>query len=88
MARGVPLAVANATALPETAGDAAELFDPLDADSLADAIRGALANRDALAAAGRKRAGELSWARAADATATVYREAAAIRSGRNPEAAA
>jgi glycosyltransferase involved in cell wall biosynthesis len=88
MARGVPIAVANATALPETAGDAAELFDPLDADSLADAIRRALANRDALAAAGRERAAGMSWAQAAAATATVYREAAAIRRGADPAAAA
>jgi glycosyltransferase involved in cell wall biosynthesis len=77
MARGVPLAVADATALPETAGDAAELFDPLDVDAVADAIRRALANRDALAKAGRTRAAELSWERAAAATVAVYREAAA-----------
>jgi glycosyltransferase involved in cell wall biosynthesis len=76
MARGVPLAVADATALPETAGDAAELFDPLDVDAVADAIRRALANRDALANAGRTRAAELSWERAAAATVAVYREAA------------
>jgi glycosyltransferase involved in cell wall biosynthesis len=77
MARGVPLAVADATALPETAGDAAELFDPLDVDAVADAIRRALANRDALANAGRTRAAELSWERAAAATVAVYNEAAA-----------
>jgi glycosyltransferase involved in cell wall biosynthesis len=77
MARGVPLAVADATALPETAGDAAELFDPLDVDAVADAIRRALANRDALANAGRTRAAELSWERTAAATVAVYREAAA-----------
>jgi glycosyltransferase involved in cell wall biosynthesis len=77
MARGVPLAVADATAMPETAGDAAELFDPLDVDAVADAIRRALANRDALANAGRTRAAELSWERAAAATVAVYNEAAA-----------
>ena len=76
MARGVPLAVADATALPETAGDAAELFDPLDVDAVADAIRRALTNRAALADAGRTRAAELSWERAAAATVAVYREAA------------
>jgi glycosyltransferase involved in cell wall biosynthesis len=88
MARGVPLAVANATALPETAGDAAVLFDPLDADALADAIHRALANRDALADAGRMRAGAMSWERAAAATAAVYREAAAVRRGEDPDRAA
>jgi glycosyltransferase involved in cell wall biosynthesis len=77
MARGVPLAVANATALPETAGDAAELFDPLDVEALVNAIKRALANREALAQAGRVRAAELSWSRTAELTVDVYREAAA-----------
>jgi glycosyltransferase involved in cell wall biosynthesis len=77
MARGVPLAVARATALPETAGDAAVLFDPLDPDDIAAAIRRALEERDSLIAAGRARVSELSWERAAAATAEVYREAAA-----------
>ena len=86
MARGVPLAVANTTALPETAGDAAVLFDPRDVDALVDAIQTALANRDALAEAGRTRAAELSWKRAAAATVAVYREAAAIRGGLDAEA--
>jgi glycosyltransferase involved in cell wall biosynthesis len=77
MARGVPLAVADATALPETAGDAAELFDPLDVDSLANAIRRGLTNREVLAQVGRRRAAELSWQRTAAQTIDVYREAAA-----------
>ena len=76
MARGVPLAVADATALPETAGDAAVLFDPLDVDAIAAAIRRALGDRERLIAAGRARVSELSWERAAKATADVYREAA------------
>jgi glycosyltransferase involved in cell wall biosynthesis len=77
MARGIPLAVANATALPETAGDAAALFDPLDPNDIAAAIGRALEDRDRLVAAGRARVSELSWERAAGATADVYREAAA-----------
>ena len=77
MARGVPLVVANATALPETAGDAAVLFDPTDADALSNSIERALADPDPLIEAGRKRAAELSWERAARATIDVYREAAA-----------
>jgi glycosyltransferase involved in cell wall biosynthesis len=76
MARGVPLAVAGATALPETAGDAAVLFDPLDVVAMAAAIRRALEDRERLIAAGRARVSELSWERAAKATADVYREAA------------
>lgn len=77
MARGVPVAAARATALPEAAGGAAELFDPLDAGDIAAAIRRVLgdsARRAELAEAGRRRASELSWQRTAAETAVVYRE--------------
>ena len=77
MARGIPMVVANATALPETAGDAALLFDPLDPNDLARQIENALANPEPLIEAGRARAGELSWAATAEQTVAVYREAAA-----------
>jgi glycosyltransferase involved in cell wall biosynthesis len=76
MARSVPLAVADATALPETAGGAAELFDPCNVDAMADAIERALARRDELIAIGRRRVAELSWQRTAAATVSVYGEAA------------
>ncbi|HEY8866744.1 MAG TPA: glycosyltransferase family 1 protein [Solirubrobacteraceae bacterium] len=77
MARGVPVACANATALPETAAGAALLFDPLDVGDIARALRellGDAALRAHLALAGRDRAAQLSWARTAAATADVYRE--------------
>ena len=77
MARGVPLVVADATALPETAGGAALLFDPRDPAALADAIIRAIGHPDALIGAGRARASALSWDRTAAATLGVYREAAA-----------
>jgi glycosyltransferase involved in cell wall biosynthesis len=77
MARGTPLAVADATALPETAADAAELFDPRDPGAIAAAVERALARRDELAGAGRRRVADLSWQKTAAATAAVYREAAA-----------
>jgi glycosyltransferase involved in cell wall biosynthesis len=76
MARGTPVACANATALPETAGGAAVLFDPLDVDDQARAIVAALADRERLAAAGRARAAAFSWERTAALTAGVLREAA------------
>jgi glycosyltransferase involved in cell wall biosynthesis len=74
MARGVPVAAADAGALPETCGDAAELFAPLDPDALAAAVLRARARRAALAAAGRERAALFSWEGTAQATALVYRE--------------
>ena len=38
MHRGVPMACADATSLPEVAGDAGLLFDPLSVDAIAAAI--------------------------------------------------
>jgi glycosyltransferase involved in cell wall biosynthesis len=74
MARGVPVAAARATALPETGGDAAVYFDPLDCDAMTYAIHEALEARSDLAARGRDRAARFSWRRTADETAAVYRE--------------
>ena len=74
MARGVPVAAAEAAALPATCADAAELFDPLDPDAIADAVLRARARRDELAAAGRERAALFTWDATAEATALVYRE--------------
>ena len=74
MARGVPVACARATALPETAGDAAVYFDPLDPADIANAITTALGDRDRLTEAGRRRAAEFSWDETAQKTAAVYRE--------------
>lgn len=74
MARGVPVACARATALPETAGDAAEYFDPLDEADIARAIGTALTNREELTANGHLRAANFSWAATAARTAAVYNE--------------
>lgn len=78
MIRGVPVACSTATALPETTGDAAVYFDPLDEAALAGALRGVLddtALRDRLVAAGLQRAAQFTWARTARETAAVYAEA-------------
>jgi glycosyltransferase involved in cell wall biosynthesis len=77
MARGCPVAAAQASALPEVAGDAAVYFDPLDVSGMAAAIRGALedeALRERLVERGRARVAALSWERTARETAAVYRE--------------
>jgi glycosyltransferase involved in cell wall biosynthesis len=77
MARGVPVVAARATALPETGGDAAESFDPLDVGDMAAAIRrvvGDRARHAELAALGRARAARLSWADSAALTVAVYEE--------------
>jgi glycosyltransferase involved in cell wall biosynthesis len=79
MARGVPVAAAKGSALPEAGGDAAVYFDPLDEDAIAAAISEALARSAELSALGRARAAELSWDRAAAGMVEVYAEAAAER---------
>ena len=79
MARGVPVALARATALPEAGGDAAAYFDPRDVKDIATTIRGVLEDPGDLAERGRARAARLSWDATAAATARVYREAIAER---------
>lgn len=73
MARGVPVAAARATALPETAGDAALYFDPLDVGDIAGTIRRAL-DDPGLGERGREHVAALSWDEAAARTAAVYSE--------------
>lgn len=76
LARGVPVAIADATSLPEVAGDAAERFDPHDTDAIAAAILRALdpARAAELRRRGPERAAAFSWEATAAATADVYRE--------------
>lgn len=76
MARGVPVAIADATALPEVADDACEKFDPLDVDAIAAAVLRAVgrARASELRGLGVARAATFSWDASAVATADVYRE--------------
>jgi glycosyltransferase involved in cell wall biosynthesis len=86
MARGVPVACSDRTAMPEVAGDAAVLFDPDDPAALAGALRRLLRDgelRERLVALGLARAAGFTWAAAADATVASYRRALA---GRGPAA--
>jgi len=74
MARGVPVACADATALPQTAGGAAVLFDALDVDAIAAGIGEALTRRAELVAAGHAVAASFTWEQTARETVAVYRE--------------
>ena len=76
-ARGVPVAAASGTALPEAGGDAAVYFDPLDVDAIAGAILEALDRRYELSERGLAHAAGFSWQRAARQTLAVYEEACA-----------
>jgi glycosyltransferase involved in cell wall biosynthesis len=74
MACGCPVACSDVAALPEVVGDAARLFDPRDARSIADAVLDVLAAPDEWAARGLGRARAFSWEATARATDDVYAE--------------
>jgi glycosyltransferase involved in cell wall biosynthesis len=77
MARGCPVAASGTTALPETAGDAALYFDPLDTAAIARTIEQAVGDRELharLSERGRARATGFSWEQTAERTLTVYHE--------------
>ncbi len=68
MACGTPVVAADRAALPETCGDAALLVDPDDGAALTRAVliaAGDTAAREALRAAGLRRAAQFSWDRTA-----------------------
>ncbi len=76
MANGVPVITSNRSALPEVAGDAAVLVDPLDTSAIAAALSNLVTHperRAALSQAGRARAALFPWRRAVDETYSVYR---------------
>jgi glycosyltransferase involved in cell wall biosynthesis len=80
MARGVPVACSDIPVLREVAADAALLFDPRDAASIAAAIRRLLDDDDLagrLRAAGTARCAAFTWDRTAQATLASYRRALA-----------
>ena len=63
-AEGLPAVVGAAGALPELAGDAALLVDPLDHVSIADALERVVNDQELrarLSAAGRERAADYTW---------------------------
>ena len=77
MAHGVPVLTSNRSAMPEVAGDAALLVDPLDTNAIAAnlaSLAGDAALRDDLARRGLDRARQFSWQSAVEKTWQVYRE--------------
>lgn len=71
MASGTPVVAVPDPALREVAGEAAVFVEE---NQLADGIRRAIAERDALVEAGLQRARVFSWRAAAERTLAVYRE--------------
>lgn len=75
MACGTPVVTSATSALPELAGDAALLVDPLDVGSIARALHRIIDDdelREKLHGRGMQRARSFSWARTASATIRVY----------------
>ncbi len=72
MACGCPVAVAQATSLPEVCGDAAEYFDPFSAEDMAAAILRALSGDRV--EKGLAQAAQFSWNACARAHDAVYQE--------------
>ena len=82
MACGTPVVTSNVSSLPEITGDAAQLVDPYDVDSIVDGMRRVLTD-PALAATmrhkGMARAREFSWERSVARTLDTYRLVASWR---------
>jgi alpha-1,3-rhamnosyl/mannosyltransferase len=76
MACGTPVVCSNSSSLPEVAGDAALLIDPLDTEKLAWTVRLALEDerlRQDLREKGLRRAQSFSWPRTAELSLMTYR---------------
>ena len=85
MACGAPTLVSDAPAMPEVAGDAALIIPAANVDAWAEAIGRVLTDADlrrSLSERGPRRAAEFSWRNTAERTLAVYREAVALRSGK------
>lgn len=83
MAMGTPVLTSNVAAMPEVAGSAGLLVDPLSTQSICTGLRHLAEDtsvRDGLALHARQQAERYSWIRCAQETLTVLREAAARRS--------
>lgn len=81
MACGCPVVTSNLSSMPEVAGGAGLLVDPLSVDDIRQAIQQLIADGDLkqnLTAAGLRRAADFSWARSASATLAFLREVGSV----------
>jgi len=75
MASGTPVITSNITALPEIAGDAAVLIDPLNIEQIAEAMDKVLSDENLkkdLIKKGLERAQEFTWNKTAEKTKEIY----------------
>lgn len=71
-----PVVTSNVSSMPEVAGDAAVLVDPLDADDIARGINDALSKKNELIKKGLARVKKFSWGKAARQTLAIYEKVA------------
>jgi glycosyltransferase involved in cell wall biosynthesis len=74
---GTPVITSNVTSLPEIAGDAAILINPLDCDELCQAMLNLLSDSDLLEQLKQKgieRAKQFSWSKCAHETGEIYKK--------------
>lgn len=84
MASGCPVITSNLSSMPEVAGDAGRLVDPLDREDIAQAMSDLAldpALGEEMAARGRRRAEQFRWNVCARTMAEIYRQALAGRAG-------
>jgi glycosyltransferase involved in cell wall biosynthesis len=73
-AASCPVVASNTSSIPEVAGTAAILVDPLSVGSIADGLSQALKKRDFLVKSGLKQVKKFSWDNTARLTLNVYKE--------------
>ncbi len=79
MAQGVPTIASRSSSLPEVGGDATVYFEPSSSSELADAVAAVTTDpslAETLRQRGRARAAQFDWARTADETIEILRNAA------------
>ncbi len=82
MASGCPVITSNLSSLPEVAGNAAYLVDPLNTEQIAQAMSEIASDAtvsSCLSVKGRARASQFRWSSCAVAVTRIYREAHAAR---------
>ena len=75
MVCGCPVVTSNISSMPEVAGDAAVLVEPLEVESISHGIVKAIKEKDALVKKGFEQIDKFSWEKTAKETLRVYKQA-------------
>jgi len=71
---GAPVVTSNVSSMPEVAGQAGVLVDPLSVEEITQGIKKAIGDKEGLAKKGFKQADSFSWEKTAKETLKVYEE--------------